>query len=115
MNDLGLFIVAVIFVIIIIKVLNHKSDQVKSLKSKSKSLSVKHGLVIEELIPFMKDLDYDKSDMHFLGKPIDYIIFEEDRIIFLEVKSGSSRLSKKQVNIKGLVEDGKVYWDEIRV
>jgi len=47
--------------------------------------------------------------------PIDYIIFEEDKIVFLEVKSGESRLSQKQTNIKRLIKEGKIEWDEMRI
>jgi predicted Holliday junction resolvase-like endonuclease len=46
---------------------------------------------------------------------IDYIIFEEDKIIFLEIKSGNSQLSFKQRNIKKLIKEGKVEWDEMRI
>jgi predicted Holliday junction resolvase-like endonuclease len=50
-----------------------------------------------------------------MGAPIDYIIFEDDRIVFLEVKSGKAVLSTSQKNIKNLILNNKIVWDEMRI
>jgi predicted Holliday junction resolvase-like endonuclease len=47
--------------------------------------------------------------------PVDYIIFENDKIVFLEVKTGRSSLSRTQRDIKKLITEGKVVWEEIRL
>ena len=47
--------------------------------------------------------------------PIDYIVFNNDEVIFVEVKSGASTLSKKQSEIKKLITDGKVRFETIRI
>jgi len=47
--------------------------------------------------------------------PIDYVIFTDDEVVFLEVKSGQSYLSKRQQQIKDAVLAGKVIWAEYRI
>lgn len=73
------------------------------------------GQITEQLAPFLDTFPYDPHKIKFIGMPIDYICFEDDKIIFLEVKSGKSHLSTKQDNIKKLILDKQVYWDEFRV
>ena len=85
------------------------------LLSQKKSSETNTGQIVEQLAPFLDHFKYNPKKAQFLGQPIDYIIFEDDQIIFVEVKSGKSRLSPKQRNIKRLVTEGKVTWDEIRV
>jgi predicted Holliday junction resolvase-like endonuclease len=41
--------------------------------------------------------------------------FEPDRIVFVEFKTGSSRLSAKQKDIKDLVLNKKVEFREVRM
>lgn len=85
-------------------------------KSKKMSLSVNHGKTIEKFIPWInKVFPYDPSQFRFIGDPIDGIVFNEDEIVFTEFKTGSSRLSGKQKNIKNIVKNGKISWKEIRL
>ena len=53
--------------------------------------------------------------MSFPGNPIDYVIFEDDKIVFLEIKSGESKLSDTQKNIKKLIESKEMYFDTMRI
>src|SRR5436190_23323281 len=60
------------------------------------------GQFIEQLAPFLPDFPYDPTEAHFLGDPVDFIIFcgrssgACDRVVFLEVKTGTSSLSSIQ-------------------
>ena len=85
------------------------------LLGQKKSSEVRLGQISENLAPFLKNFKYDPKRAHFLGMPIDYIVFEEDRVVFLEVKSGEAQLSSVQKNIKQLIKDKKVEWDEMRI
>ena len=87
----------------------------KDLLSRKISSEVRLGQIAEHLVPFLENFKYDPKKAHFLGMPIDYIVFEDDKIIFLEVKTGYSHLSLKQRAIKRLVEDKQVYWEELRL
>lgn len=97
------------------KKLEEESIQYSKLLSQKKSSEVRLGQISENLAPFLKDFKYNPKETHFIGMPIDYIIFEEDKIVFLEIKSGKSQLSTKQRNIRNLIKDGKVFWDEMRI
>ena len=67
------------------------------------------------MAPFLKGFPYAGRNAHFIGQPIDYIIFDDNEVIFLEVKSGQAFLTQKQKQIKDLVTHGKVKWQEYRI
>lgn len=120
-----LIITILILSFFLIKIYKNSNDIIKELEeselkytkllSQKKSSEVRLGQISENLAPFLKEFKYNPKETHFIGMPIDYIIFEEDRIIFLEIKSGESTLSVKQKNIKKLILEGKVIWDEMRI
>jgi predicted Holliday junction resolvase-like endonuclease len=87
----------------------------KKLLSQKKQSEVILGQITEQLVPFLDQFPYNPKQCQFLGQPIDYIIFEDEKVIFVEVKSGNSRLSKKQRLIKSNIEEGKVEFKEIRI
>ncbi len=72
------------------------------------------GTTYEKLVPFEKDFPFNPRDMRFLGNPIDYVVFDGlsedalDRIVFLEIKTGKSRLTKRQRMIAQVVREGEV-------
>lgn len=88
-------------------------QQFQDLASKLKSTAIKHGQAWEHFVPFMENYPGDKDNSVFLGMPIDFLSFGEDKIQFIEVKTGQSKLSEKQKNIKKLVEEKKVEWHEL--
>jgi len=91
-----------------------KADYSKLLSQKKSSETIL-GQVTEKLVPFLDVFKYDPQKASFLGNPIDYVVFEDEEIIFIEVKSGGSRLSEKQRKIKNLVENRKIRWEEIKI
>ena len=91
------------------------NEKYEKLLKHKKSSEVRLGQISEQLAPFLDLFPYDPKKVSFLGNPIDYVYFGEDKVVIIEVKSGNSRLSKKQRRIKSLVKGGKVEWDEIRI
>jgi len=87
---------------------------IEQLQFDLKSCQVKYGKAWEKFVPFMKSFPYNPNDFKFIGEPIDGIVFDPNKIVFLEVKTGKSQLSQKQKNVKELVEKKKVEWEEIR-
>lgn len=89
--------------------------------AKKRSGAVQWGLAIENFAPFLDTFPLRPEDVTFLGKPIDYVGYQntnsptECSIHFIEVKSGNSQLLKHQRNIKKAVQEGRVHWHEIRV
>jgi predicted Holliday junction resolvase-like endonuclease len=74
------------------------------------------GKLWEQVSPYLPKFPFRPSDMKFLGSPIDFIIFdgasENDikQVIFLEVKSGDSKLSTQERKLKKAIEGGNVSW-----
>lgn len=79
------------------------------------------GKTLEKLIPFLERFPYNSHDLRWMGDPIDFIVFDgyseksPKQIVFCEVKSGDSNLSKSQNEIRKLVENKKVKWFEFRI
>lgn len=99
-----------------------KEGKKKAARSLKRSKSVLTGNAAEQLVPHMKDFPYYPGDARFSGAPIDYVVFdgitardECDEIIFMEVKTGRSRLNKRQKSIKECIERGDVKFEEYRV
>lgn len=94
---------------------NHRKDAIL------KSRRVLSGNFSEQLAPFLPDFKYNPNECKFLGKPIDFLVFKGldenkiDEVIFVEVKSGKSKLSKREKNLKEAIENKKVKWEEYRV
>ena len=86
-----------------------------TLLSQKKSSEVRLGQISEHLAPFTDSFKHDPKKAHFLGNPIDYVVFEDDKIVFVEVKSGESKLSTSQKNIKKLISDGKVEFEQVTI
>lgn len=79
------------------------------------SISVRHGKFLEHYIPWIREFfPYNPERFRFIGNPIDGILFGDDKIIFMEFKTGKSLLNEAQKKIKSLVENKKVEWKEVR-
>lgn len=89
----------------------------RTLLSQKKSSETRLGQISEHLVPFLENCRHDPKNMHFLGNPIDYVVFDFDdgAITFLEVKSGNSKPSKRQKTIKNIIKTGRVFYEEIRI
>ena len=77
--------------------------------------STKYGQLTEQFMPLLNSYPWNPSGFKFLGNPIDGIQFENDRIVLVEFKTASSKLSKTQREIKNLVASNKVEFREIRL
>ena len=97
------------------KNLDEETENRKKVVSQKKSSEVRLGLISETLAPFLDQFDFDPENCIFLGKPIDYISFEDEIITFIEVKSGQAQLSTKQRHIRDLVKDKQIAWKQIRI
>ena len=78
---------------------------------------VDRGLIAEQFAPFTKKFDelgWDPQEFKFLGRPVDGVQFQDDEVIIVEFKTGASQLTSRQRNIKKLIAEGKVRFEEIR-
>ncbi len=90
-------------------------NEVKKYKEYIKNAYKKFGRTFEKYAPFTdKFTKEEKENLIFLGKPIDAISFCEDRIVFIEIKTGNSFRTPNQERIKQLIEKNKVEFREVR-
>jgi len=79
------------------------------------------GLVNEQLAPYLPKFPYNPSEVKFLGKPIDFLVFKGldsgniEEIVFVEVKTNSSPLSPVEKTLRSAIENKKVSWYEYRL
>ncbi len=86
-----------------------------------RSRAVLTGQISEQLAPFFPDFPCDPADARFLGKPVDFVAFsgaasgQIREVLFIEVKTGDSRLSGSERALREVLEAGRVRWVEYRL
>lgn len=88
----------------------------------NRSRAVLGGQFSEQIAPFLPGFPCNPGDVRFVGKPIDFVAFpgsaeggDIEEIYFIEVKSGQSKLSPREKQIKLAVEQGRVKYLEYRI
>lgn len=85
------------------------------------SRAVLSGQFSEQIAPYLPDFPFNPTEARFIGKPIDFVVFKGmdekkiDEIVFVEVKSGQSQLSKVEKTLKEAIENRQVSWHEYKV
>ena len=123
-------IVALVFLILYIGYLIGKYIAKKELKEQipeiredaiSHSRAVLGGQFSEQIAPYLPEFPFKPTEARFIGKPIDFVVFRGmdgkkiDEVVFVEVKSGQSQLSKVQRTLKETIQNKKVAWHEYKV
>lgn len=86
-----------------------------------RSGNVIKGKRAEQLVPFDPAWPFDPRDCRFVGAPIDYVVFEGlsggdlERVVFVEVKTGRSRLNKRERQVKEAIENSEFTFMQFRV
>ena len=84
------------------------------------SRAVTRGQMYEQLVPYLPEFPFNPKDAQFLGKPVDFVVFDgldEGRVrsvVFVEVKTGASRLTSRERLVRDAIRAGRVEWAEIR-
>lgn len=92
-----------------------QKDKYSKLLSQKKSSEIKLGKIGEHFAPFTKEWPWDHSGFTFLCREVDGIQFNEDEIVFVEIKTGAARLTKKQRQIRDAVLNNKVRFATFRI
>ncbi|HTE47894.1 MAG TPA: Holliday junction resolvase-like protein [Gemmatimonadaceae bacterium] len=85
------------------------------------SKAVTRGQIYEQLVPYLPEFEFNPKDAQFLGKPVDFVVFdgldEGDlrRIVFVEVKTGVATLTTRERRVRDAIREGRVEWTEIRM
>lgn len=97
--------------------------------SLSASRNTIKGQMSEKFCPFQSDFPYTPSDCTFLGKPFDFIVFnniekyrdneegitiDDIEVIFLEIKTGKSSLTKVEKAIKHAINHQRIRFETYR-
>jgi len=108
-----------------IKLEKWKQDIEKKIRQDAikRSTDVVKGKVAEQLAPIVliEKAGFNPRDMRFIGSPIDYVVFDGlndgkiKRIVFVEVKTGVSDLSKRERMIRDAIREKKIEWYELRL
>ena len=88
--------------------------KVRELDGAKRSQSTRYGQTMEQFAPFLREWPWDPKGFRFIGSPVDGIQFTPQGVVFVEVKSGDSRLTPLQQEIKRQVLAGEVSWHEVR-
>jgi predicted Holliday junction resolvase-like endonuclease len=77
--------------------------------------------VYEKILPFLPGFPYSPKDMVFIGKGFDYLVLDGlaetgniREIVFLEVKTGTSKLNGNERAVKDAVCSQRISWKEYR-
>jgi len=95
--------------------LEYQQEQYNKLIGQKKSSEVRTGKIAEQMAPFLEKYPLEPKTGRFLGDPIDFVHFGEDKVTFVEVKSGKAQLNKRQRQIRDLINQGKVEFIIYRV
>ncbi len=99
----------------------HKLEPIVKSRLKT-SRSIIGGQFSEQLAPYLPNFPYKPSEVRFLGKPIDFLVFKGmdekniEEVVFVEVKSGSAKqLSKHERILRDAIRNKKVRWEQYDV
>jgi predicted Holliday junction resolvase-like endonuclease len=153
--SIGLIIIVVLFVVVLFY-LFHQIQQaqgklenvIKNYESQIKDIHIKHqqeikkarlqsvetsrhtikGQIAEQLAPLLLGFPYLPSDSHFIGNPIDYVVFngytnfkdkqvQDDslEVVILDIKYNNASLSEGQKTIAKAIEAGRVRFEVVRI
>lgn len=92
-------------------VLQDITKKFEEARGKQISERVRLGQVGENFAAFHDQFPYSRQNAKALFQPIDLICFEDDEIIFIDVKTGNSQLSTKQRKIRDNIREGNVRFE----
>ena len=121
----GVIIISIaVFGIFLLGYLTGKRDgSVSDKYSKKITRATLGGQFSEQVAPFLPNFppDLKASEARFIGKPIDFIIFNGmdeqniNEVVFVEVKSGKSQLTTNERKLRDAINEKRVSWYEYRV
>jgi predicted Holliday junction resolvase-like endonuclease len=112
---ISVIVILLVVLFFLAKKLFALKEDYEGLRHLKASQSVKYGQLTEQWIPFSENFPYNSQNFRFIGKPIDGLVFEDDKIVFVEFKTASSTLSDVQKRVRSLVEAKKVEWFELKI
>lgn len=82
---------------------------------KKRSGRTRVGTTVEQMVPFVREMPFDPSDMRILsGGPVDYVVFDGlcdgdlRELVFLDVKTGKAKMNDAQKQVQRCADLGRV-------
>lgn len=94
---------------------NELHEKFEKLQHQKISADVKLGQRYENILPFMEAFPYKDDEIRGMYNPIDLIVFRDDEVVFVEVKTGVAQLSDKQRKIRDNIKAGRVRFEVHRM
>lgn len=105
----------------------HEIDKARRQSVEQSRYTIK-GQIAEQLAPLLPGFPYLPSDSHFIGDPVDYIVFngytelkdhhnlsDNFELVIIDIKHNKAQLSEGQKHIAKAVEAGKVRFETVRI
>lgn len=127
MNDITIFLIIggigiwLLFGYLFAKMYFYAGIRKQRKRAVSQSKATTLGYVNEKIAPLIPNFPYDYKDLTFLGKWVDYIVFDGlsewyvHQVVLVEIKSGWSRLNKNEKLIKAAIDKGRVKYQVLRI
>jgi len=99
------------------RMVRHRSVMRERNDAVGRSRSVILGELYETIAPLLPGFRYAPRDMVFIGKGVDYLIFDGlaegqlREIVFLELKTGKSKQNANEKMIERVIREGKVRYE----
>lgn len=99
------------------RLVRHRSVMRERSDAVGRSRSVILGELYETIAPLLPGFRYAPRDMVFIGKGVDYLIFdglaegELREIVFLELKTGKSKQNANEKMIEKVLKEGRVRYE----
>jgi len=100
----------------------HELDLIETRKDAVKrSRSIIEGQVAEQLVPHFPEWKYTPSEARFIASPLDYVVFSGlsennvKEIIFIEIKTSKSQVTKRQKSVREAIKNGKVRYELLEI
>ena len=95
--------------------LKHVTEKFEESRGKQISERVRLGAIGENFAAFHESFPYNRKSTKALFQPVDLICFEDDEVVFIDVKTGNSQLSTKQRNIRDNIKAGRCRFEVHRL
>jgi predicted Holliday junction resolvase-like endonuclease len=111
-----------------LKLAQRKEIEAARKDSVERSRSTIKGQIAEQLAPLLPGFPYEAKDCHFVGNPIDYVVFrgytgmvdrgespDDIEVVLLDIKTGEAGLRRQQQAIARAIKAGRVRFKVVRV
>lgn len=95
--------------------LNDMTCKFEESRGKQISARVKMGQIGEQFACIHTNFKYDRKETKALLQPVDFVCFEENEVVFVDIKTGNAQLSSKQRRIRDNIRAGRVKFEIFRI